>query len=105
MPDHGDAEILQILGGQPRQHFKIDSIIAERRGVLFKPEFPQPIGDLDRHGRVMSNQAEHGVGGYSTRILEARPLDAEHWPEGPLVALNGLSKCSRECPTLGVKPT
>ena len=85
MPNHGDAEILQILGGQPRQQFGIDSIIAERGGVLFKPEFPQPIGDLDRHRRVMSSYAEHSLGGYSTRILEGRPLDAEHCPEGPVV--------------------
>jgi len=35
MPDHGDPKILQILGGQPRQHLGVDSIISERGGVLF----------------------------------------------------------------------
>src|SRR5436189_6035953 len=35
---------------------------------------------------VMSNDAEHGLAGYSTRILYGRPLVAEHCPQGPVVA-------------------
>lgn len=66
MPYHGDAEILQVLSGQPWQHLGIDSIIEERRGVLLKPQFPQPIGDLDRHGRGHALVKQEQMDGYST---------------------------------------
>ena len=42
MADQGDAEMLQILGRQLRQHFAIDLVVAERRRVLFEPQPPQP---------------------------------------------------------------
>ena len=53
-PDQGDAEILQILGRQARQHPFIDLVRAERRLVLLEPERPQPIRDIYRgHPSVM----------------------------------------------------
>jgi hypothetical protein len=48
MPDQGDAEILQILGGQGRKHPFVDFIRAERRLVLLEPERPQPFSDIHR---------------------------------------------------------
>ena len=50
MADRGDAEILQILGGQCRQYGAIDIIAAENRLVLFEPEPPQPPRDVHAGG-------------------------------------------------------
>jgi hypothetical protein len=43
VPNQADAEILQILGRQARQHPCVDLVRAERRLVLLEPELPQPI--------------------------------------------------------------
>ena len=54
MPNQGDAEILQILGRQGRQHPRVDLVRAERRLVLLQPELPQPLRDIHRrHPPVM----------------------------------------------------
>ena len=42
MPDQGDTEILQILGGQAGEHFFVDLIIVERLVVTFKTKAAQP---------------------------------------------------------------
>jgi hypothetical protein len=42
MADQCDAEILQIIGGQARQHPFVDLVRAERRLVLLEPELAQP---------------------------------------------------------------
>jgi hypothetical protein len=47
--DRGDAQLAEILGGQPPQDRIVDVIVAESCGVLFEPQPAQPIGDLDRH--------------------------------------------------------
>jgi hypothetical protein len=46
MPDQGDAEILQILGGQARKNPFVDFIRPERRLVLLEPKRPQPFPDI-----------------------------------------------------------
>ena len=48
MADGGDAEILQIVDRQFRQHRAVDFVVAERRLVLPKAEAPQPIPDIHR---------------------------------------------------------
>ena len=42
MADRGDAQLAQILGGQPSQNRIVDVIVAERRRVLFEPQPAQP---------------------------------------------------------------
>ncbi len=46
--DQRHPEILQILGGQTGQNARVNLIVAERRGVLPKPESAQPIADIHR---------------------------------------------------------
>jgi hypothetical protein len=36
--DRGDAQVAQILGGQPPQDRIVDVIVAESRSVLFEPQ-------------------------------------------------------------------
>src|SRR5580704_10257341 len=52
MADGGDAEILQIVNSQFRQHRAVDFVVAERRLVLPQTEAPQPISDVHRRTRV-----------------------------------------------------
>jgi hypothetical protein len=49
--DGSDAQLAQIIGGQPRQDRSVDVIVVKSRGVLFESQPAQPIGDLDRHCR------------------------------------------------------
>jgi hypothetical protein len=48
MTDRGDAEFLQIVGGQPRQQFGPDVVVLEGRCVLLEAKRPQPLGDIHR---------------------------------------------------------
>ena len=52
MADGGDAEILQIVNSQFRQHRAVDFVVAERRLVLPQTEAPQPISDIHRRTRL-----------------------------------------------------
>jgi hypothetical protein len=46
MADNGDADILEILDRQLRQHRVVDFVFAERRLVLRKAEAPQPNPEI-----------------------------------------------------------
>jgi hypothetical protein len=46
MADHRDAEVLEILDRQLRQHVAVDLVVAERRLVLPEAEAPQPTADI-----------------------------------------------------------
>ena len=48
MADGGDAQILQIIDRQPRQHRFVNVVVAERRLVLPKAQAPQPKPDVHR---------------------------------------------------------
>ena len=48
MADDSDAEILEVLDRQLRQHRAVDFVVAERRLVLPKAEAPQPNPDIHR---------------------------------------------------------
>jgi hypothetical protein len=56
MSDQGDAEILQIFGGQARQYAGVDLVRAECRFVLLEPEPSQPLRDF--HRPTPANDAE-----------------------------------------------
>jgi hypothetical protein len=60
MTDRGDAEILQIIGGQSRQQFGPDVVLLECRRVLSEPRRPQPLGDIHRR---LPRQARAGICG------------------------------------------
>src|SRR6185437_2425457 len=51
MPDRGDPQPGQILGGQLGEDLGVDVIVAKRRGVLVEAEAAQPLGDIERHQR------------------------------------------------------
>jgi hypothetical protein len=44
--DHPDANILEVLGSQPREHFNIYRVIAKRRCILLQSKALQPTFDL-----------------------------------------------------------
>jgi hypothetical protein len=50
--DRGDAQLAQILGGQPAQDRIVDIIVAESRGILLEAQPAQPTSDLDWHCRA-----------------------------------------------------
>src|SRR5271155_4489758 len=52
MADGGDAEILEVVNRQSRQHRAVDFVGAERRLVLPQTEAPQPISDIHRRTRM-----------------------------------------------------
>ena len=52
MADSGDAEILEVVNRQSRQHRAVDFVVAERRVVLPQTEAPQPISDVHRRTRL-----------------------------------------------------
>ena len=47
-PDQGNAEILQVIGRQARQHLLIDLVLAESLLVSLQPEPPQPAPNVHR---------------------------------------------------------
>jgi hypothetical protein len=48
MADGDDAEILEVVNRQSRQHPAVDLVVAERRLLLLQIEAPQPISDIHR---------------------------------------------------------
>ena len=46
MTNRGDAEILQIIGGQARQQFGADVVLLEGGRILLEPQRPQPLGNV-----------------------------------------------------------
>ena len=44
--DDGDAEILEVVDGELRQHLAVDLVVAKRRLVLRKAEAVQPTPDV-----------------------------------------------------------
>jgi hypothetical protein len=44
--DRRDAEIAQIVAGQPAQNLPVNVVVAERWRILFEPEVPQPFGHI-----------------------------------------------------------
>ena len=50
--NHRDAEILEVLGRQLRQHPDVDPVVAECRLVLLKSQVSQELADI--HGRTPS---------------------------------------------------
>jgi hypothetical protein len=46
--DQGNAEILQVIGGQTRQHLVVDLVLAESLLVSLQPEPPQSAPNVDR---------------------------------------------------------
>jgi hypothetical protein len=74
----------KFLGGQLRQYPVVDRIIAKRGGVLFKPQFAQPLGGLDRHRRgSRHNQvspappSERVVSGPDASAINGRPVNID----------------------------
>jgi hypothetical protein len=51
MTDRGDAEFLQIVGGQARQQFGSDVVLLEGGRVLLEAKRPQPLGNVHRRLR------------------------------------------------------
>jgi hypothetical protein len=49
MPDQLDAEILQVLCGQRREHRPVNRVGPEDRFVLFEPHLTEPGSDIHRH--------------------------------------------------------
>ena len=62
MPDRGDAERDQVLGGQPRQHLPTDVIGAERLGVVLQPQVPQPARDVHPSASRLLRDQSHAAG-------------------------------------------
>src|SRR5208282_6591333 len=48
MADDGDAQVLEVVKRQFRQHRAVDFVVAERRLILPKAEPPQPNPDIHR---------------------------------------------------------
>jgi hypothetical protein len=48
MTDRGDAEILEIIGGQARQQLGTDVVLPEGGRVSLEIQRPQPLDDLHR---------------------------------------------------------
>src|SRR5271163_2825534 len=48
VPDDSDAEVLQVVERQLRQHRAVDLIVPERRLILPKAEVPEPDPDIHR---------------------------------------------------------
>src|SRR4051812_26504773 len=48
MTDSGNAEFLEIVGGQMAQYVGVDAILAECRLVVLKAQTPQPLPDIHR---------------------------------------------------------
>jgi hypothetical protein len=46
--DQGNAEILQVIGRQTRQHLLVDLVLAESLLVSLQPEPPQPAPNVHR---------------------------------------------------------
>ena len=46
MPDRGDAEGAQVVGGQPRQHLGVDVVGLERLDIILQAQVPQPARDV-----------------------------------------------------------
>ena len=44
--DRRNAEIAQIVAGQPAQNLPVNVVVAERWRILFEPEVPQPFGHI-----------------------------------------------------------
>ena len=67
MADDGDAQVLQVVDRQLRQHRAVDFIVPERRLILPKAEAPQPNPDIHRRflrsARMMVLRG-HGVYGF-----------------------------------------
>jgi hypothetical protein len=69
MTDRGDAEFLQIIGGQFRQQFWPDMVLCECGRVLPQPQAPQPrrnpalpgVEPLSLVGFKLAPNAAHSV--------------------------------------------
>jgi hypothetical protein len=46
--DHADAEILEVLGGQLRQHPHVDAVVVEGGRILLEAQRPQPLRNIHR---------------------------------------------------------
>ena len=55
MTDGGDPELLQVVGGQRRQHGRVDGVVRERLGILIQPQALQPRRHV--HGRTSGRLA------------------------------------------------
>src|SRR5580704_13925972 len=86
MANDSDAEVLEVIDRQLRQHRAVDLIVPERRLILPKAKAPQPNPDVHRRflrpARMMILRS-HGVYGF-----------------GPLRRLWGESRPLRRCPVM-----
>ena len=70
VPDDSDAEVLQVVERQLRQHRAVDLIVPERRLILPKAKVPEPDPDIHRCSlkraarpmMVPRGRGVHGVG-------------------------------------------
>ena len=46
MPERSDAKFLQVVGGELRQDFGVDSIIDKRLRILSKTEAAKPLSNV-----------------------------------------------------------
>ena len=54
--DQRDAKVLEVLGGQLRQHPDVDPVVAEGRLVLLKSQLSQKVTDI--HGHTTRTMAQ-----------------------------------------------
>ena len=52
MADEGNAEVLEVVGGQIGQEIDVDLVVAERLLVALEPEAAQPIPDVIHHATL-----------------------------------------------------
>src|SRR5689334_13968799 len=48
MTERSDADILEVIAGQPRQQRSVDIVLLERLPVLFEPKASEPTRDIHR---------------------------------------------------------
>ena len=71
MADRRDAQILQVLRGQPRQQVGADLVLAKRGRVAFEPQASQPVRDV--HCRLTAPSSQ-------TRACSPAPmLSSNDW--------------------------
>ena len=49
MANGGDADLLEIVGGQVRKNVAVDRVVAERGFVLAETEVIQPSAEIHKH--------------------------------------------------------
>src|SRR5215470_1804205 len=78
MTNRCDAELAEILAGQPAQYLPINVIVAERGRILLEPEAAQPFGHIHR-----SCPGTASLGKHYTPVLQSVQLCERYLHEHP----------------------